>query len=88
MAGRDQHAGDRAEQDCQKRAGFDQRIAEQQLIGGQQVGQDRVFDRAEERRLYPHHEEQRQQDNCAAGDDPGGRNQHHGDLGQLDDAGE
>ena len=88
MAGRDQHAGDRAEQDRQKRAGLDQRVAEQQLMGSQKIGQDRVFDRAEERRLHPHRKQQCEQDEGAAGDDPGGCRQHHRDLDQLDDTGE
>jgi hypothetical protein len=86
MAGRDQHAGDRAQQDREEGAGLDQRVAEQQLVRRQQVGQDRVFDRAKERHLDPHREQQRQQERGAAGDNPDCRRHHHRDLDQLDDA--
>ncbi len=38
------------EQDRQERSGFDQRVAGRQLAAGQVIGQDAVFDRAEQSR--------------------------------------
>ena len=86
MPGGNQHAGDRAEEYRDKGSGFDQRIAEQQLFGGEEIRQDRVFERAKECGDDPHREQQRQQHRRAAGEDPAGGRQHHRDLDQFDQA--
>jgi len=48
VAGGDDDPGDRAEQDGEESAGFDECIAEQQLAGSEEIRQDRVFERAKE----------------------------------------
>ena len=84
----DQHPGDGAEEDREKRPGLDQRIAEQQIVEAEQVGQDRVFERPEKRRLDAHHEQQRQHQPGALEQHRRRGDQHHRDLGGLDDADE
>ena len=84
VPGGDQHAGDCAEEDREKGAGFDEGIAEQQLVEGEEIREDRVFQRTKESRLYPHREEQRQEHGRAAGEHAAGGGQHHRDLDKLD----
>ena len=84
----DQHAGNRTEEDRNKGPGLDQRIAEQQLFVGEEIRQDRVFERAKERGHDPHREQQRQQHRRAPRENPAGSRQHHRNFEQLDQANE
>ena len=75
---------DGAEQNGEERAAFDQRIGGRQLSAGQQVGQDAVLDRPEQRRERSEQqhrdEQQRKRMEGEAGD-----GEHRGaDLGELD----
>ena len=56
-----QTARDGAEQDGEKGSGLDHRVAGDQFIGMQVLRQDRVLDRAEQRRLCAHQKQHRHQ---------------------------
>ncbi len=53
-------------------------------MGGKQIRQDRVFERAKERGLDPHYAKYGKECGCAAGDDPRRGGQHQRDLTELD----
>ena len=80
----DQHPGDRPEQDRDKGAGLDQRIAEHELVRREQIGKDRVFERAEKRRLDPHREQDDEQCRTAAEQHTRCRGHHQHNFAELD----
>ncbi len=84
MAAGDQDTRDRAEQDREKGAGLDKRIAEDEVRRRQKIWQDRIFERTEERRGHTHHREERQQHKAASGENARRGGQHHRDLAKLD----
>src|SRR5205823_8653509 len=83
-----QAGNDGAEQDGEKGTAFDQRIAGRQFAALKQVGQDAVFDRAEERRQRPEHEHRNKQQRQRVKGKSGDRDDRGADLGQLDTLGD
>ena len=80
----DQHASDRPEQDGDKGAGLDECISEQELMWGEQIRKDRVFERAQERRLDPHHKQDDKQCRSAAEQYARCRDHHQRNFADLD----
>jgi len=78
-------AGDRAGQNAEEGAGFDEAVAGHQLMFGQVAGKDGVFQRAEERRLHAQPEQHGEQQGRTAEQEPGRRQRHERHLRQLDD---
>src|SRR5215471_19115564 len=79
---------DGAEQDRQKRAAFDQRVAGRQLTPLKQVRQDAVFDRAEQRRKRSEHEHRNKQQRQGVKSEAGDRDDSGAELGELDALGD
>ena len=82
----DKPAGDRAEQDRDERAGFDEAVAADKLAHREVLRQDRVLDRPEQRRVQAEQRERREQQADARQDEPGQADHHDRDLEQLDPA--
>ena len=67
-------AEDRAEEDRQERAGLDERVARDEFVLAQVLRQQRVLDRAEDRRVRAQTEERgEEQRNAAQPQSPGAR---------------
>ena len=79
-----EHAGDRPEQNRDKGAGLDERISEQELMRREQIRKDRVFERAQERRLDPHHKQDDEQCRSAAEQHARCRRNHQRNFAELD----
>ena len=73
-----------ADQDGEKRAGLDQRVAGEQLVRREVGRQNAVFDRPEEGRMDPHQEQDREQQHNMTAGEAGHRDRHEDDLGGLD----
>ena len=76
-------ADDHAEEDGQGGAGLDHRVAGDQFLALQVVGQDAVLQGPEEGRLQAHEEEHGEQELRAFGREAIGRQAHDADLEQL-----
>ena len=77
---------DRAEEDCEKCARLDERIARDQFIFVQVLRKQGVFDRAEDRRMRAEEEECGEKERHALEPEAHGAHSHDDDLGDLDDA--
>ncbi len=79
----DAAAEDRAEQNRQERAGFDERVARNELVLAQVLRQQRVFDRAEDRRVRAEAEERGEEQRDTALPESPGAERHDADFGNL-----
>ncbi len=81
----DHAAGDRAAQDGDIGAGLHHAGAAQHFVLLQMLGQDRIFDRAEERRMDAHADQRDEHQLQILEEDARGAHQHDADFGGLDD---
>jgi hypothetical protein len=79
-----QAAGDRADQDRDERSHLDHAVAADQLLGLQVLRQDRVLDRAEQRRVHAHQRERAHQQHEVVLPEARETHEHDHDLEQLD----
>jgi hypothetical protein len=77
---REDAAGDRAQEDGDEGAGFDQRVAADQLGFLEHLGQERVLYRAEQRGLRADQKQRREEPAEIAREKTPGREHHHRDL--------
>jgi hypothetical protein len=87
VAVRGEAGDDGAEENGEKGAAFDQRVAGRQFAPLKQVRQDAVFDRAEQRGQRPEHEHRKKQQRERVKGKPGDRDDCGADFGQLDPLG-
>jgi len=90
-SGAAQAAGDGAEEDGEEGPGLDERVAAHQILAAEQVRQDAVFDRAEERRLHAQEQQHREledDESRAAQREAQRRQHHHAHFPKLDPANE
>ena len=78
-----QPAHHRAEQDGEKRRPFDQRVARPQFLAREMVGQDAVFDGAEQRAEQPEGHKRCEQKRQRFGPEPGRCQERRADLEQF-----
>ncbi len=89
VAGRRQESAEQgADQDRDKRAGLDQGIAADQLVGLQMLGQDGVLDRTEQRRVAAEQTEGDQQQRQAVAGETGAGDDDDDDLENLHQTGD
>ena len=81
-----QAAGKRADQYGDEGAGFHQRVAADQFLLLQVLGQDGIFHRPEQGRVGSHQEQGGEQQRQAVAGETEGGDQHDADLEQLDEA--
>ena len=77
---------DRAEEDREKCARFDERVAGDQFVFVQVLRKQCVLDRAEDGRVRAEEEERREEERHAFEPEAHGANSHDDDFGDLDDA--
>ena len=73
-------------QDREERPRLDHAGAAHDLVGAQVLGQDRIFGRAEDRRMHPHQEQRGEQQRHRFDPEADQRDEHDRDLGELDHA--
>ncbi len=71
-------------QDRQEGTHFHQAVAAHQFLFAQGLGQDRIFHRAEQRRMGAHGEQRHQHQGQVVEQEAGGPDRHDGDFPQLD----